>query len=67
MVIFTNVTNLVYSSQDMSRVNCFVQIEGVDGSLPFTADKNDPENYGAALYQDIVNGKYGPVSPYSPS
>jgi hypothetical protein len=34
------------------------------GLIPFTASPNDTEEYGMAIYQDAIKGKYGTVEPY---
>ena len=34
------------------------------GWIPFTADKNDSEAHGRAIFQSCVNGEYGEVAEY---
>jgi hypothetical protein len=34
--------------------------------LPFTADQNDVEAHGRAMFADLVAGKYGPIAEYVP-
>ncbi|HBH4974759.1 TPA: DUF4376 domain-containing protein [Escherichia coli] len=55
-------------------MTCEVQFEGaVDAASgeptwsPFTATSSDVTDYGRQLYHDLVNGKYGTVSPFTVS
>lgn len=45
-----------------SVINCEVNHKDY-GWIPFTANPNDPEEYGRTLYQQLVAGELGPVAP----
>ena len=36
------------------------------GVIRFTASPNDPEAHGRAIYQWLVDGKYGQIAEYVP-
>ncbi|WP_409518158.1 DUF4376 domain-containing protein [Escherichia coli] len=54
-------------------MTCEVQFEGAVDTRgepiwsPFTATSSDVTDYGRQLYHDLVNGKYGTVSPFTVS
>lgn len=65
--ILTSVSNLVWSNAEHSRVDCIIKTSQFgEEELPFTADINDVEPHGRAIFQDIVAGKYGGISEYTP-
>jgi hypothetical protein len=42
-----------------------VEIEHeIHGWIPFTASTEDPAEHGRKLYADLLEGKYGAVTPY---
>ena len=68
----TAVRNAAYN--EYGAITCEVQFEGaVDAASgeptwsPFTATSSDVTDYGRQLYHDLVNGKYGTVSPFTVS
>ncbi|EKG7251538.1 DUF4376 domain-containing protein [Escherichia coli] len=68
----TAVRNAAYN--EYGTITCEVQFEGaVDAASgeptwsPFTATSSDVTDYGRQLYHDLVNGKYGTVSPFTVS
>lgn len=67
----TAVRNAVFN--ESGAIDCEVQFEGaVDATggaiwSPFTATSSDVTDYGRQLYHDLVNGKYGTVSPFTVS
>ena len=67
----TAVRNAAYN--EYGAITCEVQFEGdVDTRgepiwSPFTATSSDVTDYGRQLYHDLVNGKYGTVSPFTVS
>lgn len=46
-------------------VDLLVTFEGI-GEVPFTATDTDPEPHGRELYQNAINGDYGPIAAYEP-
>ncbi|HFV1822720.1 TPA: DUF4376 domain-containing protein [Escherichia coli] len=67
----TAVRNAAYN--EYGAITCEVQFEeAVDTRgepiwSPFTATSSDVTDYGRQLYHDLVNGKYGTVSPFTVS
>ena len=59
------VTNLVFSSEDRSMIDCILKLYGHD-AVPFTASSNDVEKNGVILHNKILNGMYGSIAPYVP-
>lgn len=61
------VKNMKYTNEEGTMIDCDV-IFSDDGEetelIPFTASSEDTESHGVALWQSIVNGEYGSVSPY---
>lgn len=67
----TAVRNAAYN--EYGAITCEVQFEGAVDTRgepiwsPFTATSLDVTDYGRQLYHDLVNGKYGTVSPFTVS
>ncbi|HBN1732063.1 TPA: DUF4376 domain-containing protein [Escherichia coli] len=67
----TAVRNAAYN--EYGAITCEVQFAGAVDSRgepiwsPFTATSSDVTDYGRQLYHDLVNGKYGTVSPFTVS
>ncbi|EPB9768819.1 DUF4376 domain-containing protein [Escherichia coli] len=65
------VRNAAYN--EYGAITCEVQFEGAVDTRgepiwsPFTATSSDVTDYGRQLYHDLVNGKYGTVSPFTVS
>jgi len=60
------VFNPIYVSEDKTRIDCMVKFDTVPVEIPFTADKNDTEDHGRALYDALVSGAYGEIAAYVP-
>ncbi|EPQ6914759.1 DUF4376 domain-containing protein [Escherichia coli] len=71
MDFITAVRNAAYN--EYGAITCEVQFEGAVDTRgepiwsPFTATSSDVTDYGRQLYHDLVNGKYGTVSPFTVS
>lgn len=60
--ILTSVSNPVWSNAERTRIDCFITTSQFgDEKLPFTADKNDVESHGRAIFAELESGKYGDV------
>ncbi|EEP9437558.1 DUF4376 domain-containing protein [Salmonella enterica subsp. enterica serovar Reading] len=46
-------------------IDCLVEIDNPEGTYPFTASPDDPEEHGRQLYADLKAGKYGPIMPFT--
>jgi hypothetical protein len=65
--ILTSLSNPRWSNEDRTTIDCEVTTSQFgEEILPFTADKNDCEAHGRAIFADIVAGKYGEIAEYVP-
>lgn len=61
----TSLTNPVWSNAEHTAVDCYITTSQFGAEvLPFTADQNDVEPHGRAIFADIVAGAYGPIAAY---
>lgn len=61
----TSLKNPHWSNAEHTRIDCEITTSQFgDEVLPFTADQNDVEPHGRAIFADIVAGKYGPIAEY---
>ena len=66
-VKFTSVMTPVWSDSSKTRADVYVTVEHLgDELIHFTACMNDVEIHGRELFQEIVDGKYGPIGDYVP-
>ena len=56
----------IYSNETGTRIDCMVKFDTVPVEVPFTADTNDVEEHGRAIYAALVAGEYGPIAAYVP-
>ncbi len=65
--LLTSVRNPRWVDAEHSKIDCEITTSQFgDEVLPFTANPNDVEAHGRAIFQDLVDGKYGPVAEYVP-
>jgi hypothetical protein len=64
MLTIISINNPIYSNPQNTSIDVLIQFKEIEGLQPFTAVANDPEIYGAQLFNDLVSGKYGVISPY---
>lgn len=65
--ILTSLTNPVWVDAEHTRIDCIITTTQFgDEKLPFTADPNDVEPHGRAIFADLVAGKYGAIGEYVP-
>ena len=58
-----DVRNMVYT--ETGAIDCEVLVG--EQWLPFCASEDDSMAYGATLYQEAIDGKWGEVKPYEPT
>ena len=64
--IFTSVSNPRWANEEHTRIDCEITTSQFGNEvLPFTADKNDVEAHGRAIFAAIVAGKYGAITEYA--
>lgn len=65
--ILISVATPRWANVEQTLINCEITTSQFgDEVLPFTADQNDVEAHGRAIFADLVAGKYGPVAEYVP-
>ena len=62
MANITSLKNPVWVNDE--QINCIITLDVFgDEQLPFTASSNDVEEHGRIIFQELVNGQYGPIAP----
>jgi len=65
--ILTSLTNPRWSNAAHTTIDCEITTSQFGSEiLLFTADSNDVEPHGRAIFADIVAGKYGAIAEYVP-
>lgn len=65
--VLTSLNNPRWANAEHTRIDCEITTSQFgDEILPFTADQNDVEPHGRAIFQSIVDGAYGPIAEYVP-
>ncbi len=65
--VLTSLRNPRWTNAEHTMIDCEITTSQFgDEVLPFTASPNDVEAHGRAIFQDIVDGKYGEISAYVP-
>ena len=61
--VLTSVANPRWANAEQTVIDCEITTSqfGVE-ILPFSADANDVEPHGRAIFADLVAGKYGPIA-----
>lgn len=63
--ILTSLSNPRWSNAEHTTIDCEITTSQLgDEVLPFTADQNDVEAHGRAIFASIVAGRYGPIAEY---
>lgn len=61
----TSLTNPVWSNTEHTAIDCLITTSQFgEEILPFTADQNDVEAHGRAIFANIVAGAYGAIGEY---
>jgi hypothetical protein len=64
--LLTSLKNPVWADVQHTRIDCIITTSQFgDEELPFTADPNDCEAHGRALFERIVSGEFGPIGEYT--
>jgi len=66
MSIVETVRSPIFVDETGTRIDCMVKFDTVPIEVPFTADANDVEEHGRAIYSALVAGEYGPIAAYVP-
>lgn len=65
--ILTSVKSPVWSNAEHTTIDCIITTSQFgEQELPFTASQTDVEAHGRAIFQDLVDGKYGSIAEYVP-
>ena len=61
----TSLTNPVWANAEHTLIDCLITTSQFGAEvLPFTANPNDVEPHGRAIFADIVAGAYGAIGEY---
>lgn len=64
----TSLTNPIWANAEHTLINCVITTSQFgDEQLPFTANQNDVESHGRAIFASIVAGEYGSIGEFVPS
>lgn len=61
---FISGSSPAWADAEKTRVTLLATFEEI-GEVPFTADENDVEEHGRAIYALAIAEEFGPVAPYS--
>jgi hypothetical protein len=63
-ITWTKVTNPRWADSDHTMINLDVNFTHLpEETVTFTAMENDGEVHGQTLYNNAINGVYGPIGP----
>lgn len=66
-VTITSVANPQWANAEHTAIDCSITTTSFGNQvLPFTADQNDVEEHGRALFAAIQAGDYGSIAEYVP-
>ncbi len=65
-VSILDVKNGVYSNAEGTSITCEILIASRGDYIKFTATKNDIEDHGRRVYEELVSGRWGHVDAYIP-
>jgi hypothetical protein len=61
------ISNPIWVNQENTIINCTLTEKTTGQQFEFSANPLDSEAYGRQLYEDCINGVYGPIDPYQPT
>ena len=62
----TSLVRPIWANAAHTAIDCLITTSQFGTEvLPFTADQNDVEPHGRAIFSDIVAGAYGPIGEYA--
>jgi hypothetical protein len=61
------VSDPVWANQEHTIVNVTLTDKITGQQFEFSANPLDPEPYGRQIYQNCIDGVYGPIAPYVPT
>jgi len=63
---YTKIENARWTSEDQTTIECDVYFEGLNGPAPFTANPDDTEDHGRAIFNELLGGKHGDIAAFTP-
>lgn len=65
--LLSSLRSPIWANAEHTLIDCVITTSQFgDEELPFTADPNDVESHGRALFERIVAGEFGPIGEYVP-
>lgn len=63
----TSIANPRWANAERTMIDCEITTSQLGNEvLPFTANQDDCEAHGRAIFADLVAGKYGEIGAYTP-
>lgn len=56
----------VWANAEHTMIDLTVKFSHINEELPFTANQNDCEAHGRAIFEAAADGEFGPVAEYVP-
>lgn len=66
MWVVENLTSPIFADESGDVINCEITFSNIGHPIPFSANRNDVEEHGRAVYEALISGEYGPISAYVP-
>lgn len=64
MAHITSIKDPVWANDEQTAINCTITLDECgDEEFSFTACSYDVEEHGRIIFQELVNGQYGPIAP----
>lgn len=64
----TSISKPKWANAEHTMIDCEITISQFGSEvLPFTASMNDVEPHGILIFNEIVDGKYGPINEFVPT
>ena len=64
MAHITSIKDPVWANDEQTAITCILTLDKFgDREFSFTACSYDVEEHGRIIFQELVNGQYGPIAP----
>ena len=64
MIKLTSLKDPVWVNDEQTAITCIITLDKFgDREFPFTACSYDVEEHGRIIFQELVDGRYGPIAP----
>ena len=60
------ISNPQWANTQQTLIDCIVLFDHIDQAVIFTANPDEPEQYGREIFTRCVSGEFGEILPYIP-